>query len=127
MRPGAHVGRAAGADVAPAFEAAADHEVGNFEKPCWRLKRARSMNEVTTDARPLTSIELLDAAVWREIGSEEPQPQAAFLEALSAIVGRWLLVRSNAPEIDLVTVMCRSHAYIGRCGAPKTGDSEWKP
>ena len=36
------------------------------------------MNEVTTDARPLTSIELLDAAVWREIGSEEPQPQAAF-------------------------------------------------
>ena len=77
------------------------------------------MNEVTTDARPLTSIELLDAAVWREIGSEEPQPQAAFLEALSVIVGRWLLVRSNAPEIDLVTVMCRSRAYIGRRGAQK--------
>jgi hypothetical protein len=67
-----------------------------------------------------------DAAVWREIGSEEAQPQAAFLEALSAIVGRWLLVRSNAPEIDLVTVVCRSRAYIGRRGAPKTGDSEWK-
>jgi adenylate cyclase len=74
------------------------------------------MNEVTTDARPLTSIELLDAAVWREIGSEEPQPQAAFLEALSVIVGRWLLVRSNAPEIDLITVMCRSRAYIERRG-----------
>ena len=83
------------------------------------------MNEVTTDARPLTSIELLDAAVWREIGSEEPQPQAAFLEALSAIVGRWLLVRSNAPDIDLVTVMCRAHGYIGRRGVPK-GDSERK-
>jgi len=75
---------------------------------------------------PLTSVELLDAVVWREIGSEEPQPQAAFLEALSAIVGCWLLVRSDAPEIDFVTVICRSHAYIGRRGAPKTGDSEWK-
>jgi hypothetical protein len=78
------------------------------------------MNEVTTDARPLTSVELLDAAVWREIGSEEPQPQAAFLKALSAIVGRWLLVRSNAPDIDLVTVMCRAHGYIGRRGQGET-------
>jgi adenylate cyclase len=76
-------------------------------------------------ARLLTSVELLDVAVWREIGSEEPQPQAAFLEALSALVGRWLLVRSNAPEMDLVTVMCCAHGYIGRLGAPK-GDSEWK-
>jgi hypothetical protein len=42
------------------------------------------------DARPLTSVELLDAAVWREIDSEEPQPSAAFLEALSRLVGRWL-------------------------------------
>jgi hypothetical protein len=71
VRSGAYMGRAAGTDVAPAFEAAADRK---FEKPCWRLKRARPMNEVTTDARPLTSIELLDAAVWREIGSEEPRP-----------------------------------------------------
>jgi hypothetical protein len=117
------MGRAAGTDVAPAFEAAADRK---FEKPCWRLKRARPMNEVTTDARPLTSIELLDAAVWREIGSDEPQAQAAFLEALSVIVGRWLLVRSNAPEMDLITIMCRAHGYIGRRGAPKTGDGEWK-
>src|SRR5260370_6491480 len=124
MCPGAHVGRAAGADVAPAFEAAADHEVGNFEKPCWRLKRARPMNEVTTDARPLTSIELLDAAVWREIGSEEPQPQAAFLEALSAIVGRWLLVRSNAPEIDLLTVMCRSRAISRGAGREWNADAD---
>jgi hypothetical protein len=113
VRSGAYMGRAAGTDVAPAFEAAADRK---FEKPCWRLKRARPMNEVTTDARSLTSIELLDAAVWREIGSEEPQPQAAFLEALSVIVGRWLLARSNAPEMDLMTVVCRSRAYIERRG-----------
>jgi hypothetical protein len=39
------------------------------------------MSEENVDALPLTSIELLDAAVWREIGSEEAQPAAAFLEA----------------------------------------------
>ena len=53
------------------------------------------MNETSAEVQPLTSVELLDAAVWREIGSEEPQPRAAFVEALSALVGRWLLVRSN--------------------------------
>jgi hypothetical protein len=46
------------------------------------------MSEESVDARPLTSVELLDAAVWREIDSEEPQPAAAFLEALSRLVIR---------------------------------------
>jgi hypothetical protein len=78
------------------------------------------MNEVSKGARPLTSVELLDAAVWREIGSEEPQPRAAFVEALSALVGRWLLVRSDAPEMDLVTVMCRTRGYIERGGAEQS-------
>ena len=55
------------------------------------------MSEENVDARPLTSVELLDAAVWREIDSEEAQPQAAFLEALSRLVGRWLMARSDAP------------------------------
>ena len=43
------------------------------------------------DARRLTSVELLDAAVWREIDSAEAQPQAAFLEALSRLLdgGSW--------------------------------------
>jgi len=41
----------------------------------------------------LTSVQLLDAAIWREIGTEEPQPATAFLGALAALVGRWLLVR----------------------------------
>ena len=45
------------------------------------------MSEENVDARPLTSVELLDAAVWREIDSDEAQPQAAFLEALSRLVG----------------------------------------
>jgi hypothetical protein len=53
------------------------------------------MSKESVDSLPLTSVELLDAAVWREIGSEEAQPAAAFLEALSRLVGRWLMVRSD--------------------------------
>ena len=73
----------------------------------------------------MTSVELLDAAVWREIGSEDPQPAAAFVEALSRLVGRWLLVRSDAPGMDLITVMCRTRGYIERSGAEQTQGREW--
>jgi hypothetical protein len=72
------------------------------------------MSEENLDARPLTSVELLDAAVWREIDSEEAQPQAAFLEALSRLVGRWLMARSDAPGMDVVTVLCKARGYIAR-------------
>ena len=83
------------------------------------------MNEISEAARPLTSVELLDVALWREIGSEEPQLPATFLDALSAIVGRWLLVRSDAPDMDLVTVMCRARGYIERGGAEQSRGREW--
>ena len=72
------------------------------------------ISEENVDARPLTSVELLDAAVWREINSAEPQPSAAFLEALSRLVGRWLMVRSDAPGMDVVTVLCKARGYIAR-------------
>jgi len=70
------------------------------------------MSEENVDALPLTSVELLDAAIWREIESEEAQPASAFVEALSRLVGRWLLVRSDAPEMDAVTVLCKARGYI---------------
>lgn len=69
---GADVGGSAGAAL-PAF----------VREGRW----ADSMREERVDARPLTSLELLDAAVWREIGSEEAQLAAAFLDALSRLVG----------------------------------------
>ena len=72
------------------------------------------MSEENEDALPLTSIELLDAAVWREIGSEEAQPATASLEALARLVGRWLLVRSDAPAMDALTVLCKARGYIAR-------------
>jgi hypothetical protein len=75
----------------------------------------------------LTSVELLDVAVWREIGSEELQPRAAFVDALAAIVGRWLLVRSDAPDMDLMTVMCRARGYIERGGAEQSRGRRDRP
>jgi hypothetical protein len=84
------------------------------------------MREENVDALPLTSVELLDAAVWREIGSEEAQPAPAFLEALSRLVGRWLLVRSDAPEMDVVTVLCKARGYIERREVRQTNEIEWR-
>jgi hypothetical protein len=138
VRSGAHVGRASRADVAPALEAASDRGVAKSDVPNCHLKprdrkrpdacdtESRAMNEIGEAARPLTSVELLDVALWREIGSEEPQLPATFLDALSSIVGRWLLVRSDAPEMELVTVMCRARGYIERGGAEGGRGREWR-
>jgi hypothetical protein len=79
----------------------------------------------SADTRPLTSVELLDAAVWREIGSEEAQPPSAFLDALSRLVGRWLLVRSDAPEMDAMTVLCKARGYIARQADTQIKGTEW--
>ena len=79
------------------------------------------MSEESVNAMPLTSVELLDAAIWREIGSEAAQqPAAAFLDALSRLVGRWLLMRSDAPEMDAVTMLCKARGYIARA------EAEWR-
>ena len=74
--------------------------------------------------RPLTSVELLDAAVWREIGTQDPQPPAAFIEALSRLVGRWLLVRSETPEMDAMTLVCRARGCMSRARDMEDG---WTP
>jgi hypothetical protein len=83
------------------------------------------MNAGKTEARRLSSVELLDAAVWREIGSDKPQPPAAFVAALASLVGRWLLTRSETPEMDLVTVMCRARGYVERVGQEQSQGAEW--
>jgi hypothetical protein len=64
------------------------------------------MSDGQVEVTRLTSVQLLDAAIWREIGAKEPRPASAFLEALSTLLGRWLLVRSETPEIDALTLVC---------------------
>ena len=82
------------------------------------------MNEKNVEVRRVTSVELLDAAIWREIGSDDPQSPVAFLQALSCLLGRWLLLRSGAPAMDAVTVMCLARAYVVRHENAEVNGSE---
>jgi hypothetical protein len=70
------------------------------------------MDEAQEELTPLTTVQLLDAAIWREIGSDEPQPPEAFTEALSRLLARWMLTRSQAPEMETMTTLCKTRAYI---------------
>jgi len=57
------------------------------------------MNETQEELKPLTTVQLLDAAIWREIGSDEPQPPEAFTEALSRLLA-WLDAHSFSSSRD---------------------------
>jgi hypothetical protein len=70
------------------------------------------MDEAQEELKRLTSIQLLDAAIWREIGSDEPQSPEAFTDALSRVLARWMLTRSLAPEMETLTTLCKTHAYV---------------
>jgi hypothetical protein len=70
------------------------------------------MDKAQDELRPLTTVQLLDAAIWREIGSDEPQPPEAFTDALSRVLARWMLTRSQAPEMETLTTLCKTHAYV---------------
>ena len=86
-----------------------------------------SNGDATKGVRPLTSVELLDAAVWREIGTEDPQPAFAFIEALARLLGRWLLVRSDAPGMDAITLVCKARGYTERAGREQIRGNEDAP
>ena len=69
------------------------------------------MNKVMTQ---LSSVQLIDAALWRELGSTEPQSQDVLRQALADAVSRWLLIRSEAPDIDALKFLCRVKANIAQ-------------
>jgi hypothetical protein len=46
-----------------------------------------------------TSIQMLDTAIWKELGVEEVAESEAFYHALATLLSRWLLARSEYPEI----------------------------
>jgi len=73
------------------------------------------MSEESVDARPLTSASsswMLRSGV--RSGQRKRSPLRPFSTPLSRLVGRWLLVRSDAPEMDAVTVLCKARGYIAR-------------
>ena len=62
----------------------------------------------------LTSIQLIEAALWRELGSNEPQSADVLSQALADAVSRWLLVRSESPDIDALKFICQARANIAQ-------------
>jgi hypothetical protein len=84
------------------------------------------MSEGNVDARPLAGVELLDAAIWREIDSEKAQPQVAFLEALSRLVGggSWRVLMPWNGCCDVVTVLCKARGYMGYIARQE--ELEWR-
>ena len=66
------------------------------------------MSDQLDEIKQLTRAQLLDAALCLKIPSEEAERSAAFLEALSTLVGQWLLLYSESPEMDAVTVLCKA-------------------
>jgi hypothetical protein len=64
--------------------------------------------------KPLTALELLDAALGRKIHLEEARKPEALVDTLSALLGSWLLAHSETPEMDAVTLLCKARGYISR-------------
>jgi hypothetical protein len=71
------------------------------------------MNEAQEELTPVTVVQLFDAAIWREIDSDEPQPQEAFIETFSRLLARWILARSHAPEMETMITLCKTRAFVG--------------
>ena len=69
------------------------------------------MNKLMTQ---LSSVQLIEAALWRELGSTEPQSQDVLRQALADAVSRWLLIRSETPEIDALKFLYRVKANIAQ-------------
>jgi len=72
------------------------------------------MSDELEVAKPLTALELLDAALGRELASEGTGKPEALVDAFSTLVGSWLLAHSETPEMDAVTLLCKARGYISR-------------
>ena len=69
------------------------------------------MKKLTTQ---LSSVQLIEAALWRELASTEPQSQDVLRQALADAVCRWLLIRCETPDIDALKFLCRVRANIAQ-------------
>jgi hypothetical protein len=59
-----------------------------------------------------TSIQVLDAAIWKELGTEEVAEPEVFYEALGTLISRWLLARSEYPEMEAIKLFAKVRAYV---------------
>ena len=61
-----------------------------------------------------TSIQMLDTAIWKELGVEEVTESEAFYHALATLLSRWLLARSEYPEMEAIKLFAKVRAYVAQ-------------
>jgi hypothetical protein len=76
-----------------------------------------SVNDVPTASEEMnqpTSIQMLDAAIWKELDAEEVSQSEAFYDALGTLLSRWLLARSEYPEMEAIKLFAKVRAYVAQ-------------
>jgi hypothetical protein len=61
-----------------------------------------------------TSIQMIDAAIWQELGGEKPNDAEAVYDALGTLLSRWLLARSEYPEMEAIKLFAKVRAYVAQ-------------
>jgi hypothetical protein len=61
-----------------------------------------------------TSIQILDAAIWKELDVEEVTESDAFYHALGTLLARWLLARSEYPEMEAIKLFAKVRSYVAQ-------------
>jgi hypothetical protein len=54
-----------------------------------------------------TSIQMLDAAIWQELGGEKAHDAEAVYYTLGTLLSRWLLARSDYPEMEAIKLFAK--------------------
>jgi hypothetical protein len=61
-----------------------------------------------------TSIQMLDAAIWQELGGEKAHDAEAIYHTLGTLLSRWLLARSDYPEMEAIKLFAKVRAYVAQ-------------
>ena len=61
-----------------------------------------------------TSIQMIDAAIWQELGGEKANDAEAIYHTLGTLLSRWLLARSEYPEMEAIKLFAKVRAYVAQ-------------
>ena len=61
-----------------------------------------------------TSIQMLDAAIWQELGGEKAHDAEAVYHTLGTLLSRWLIARSEYPEMEAIKLFAKVRAYVAQ-------------
>ncbi len=61
-----------------------------------------------------TSIQMIDTAIWQELGGERANDAEAVYHALGTLLSRWLLASSDYPEMEAIKLFAKVRAYVAQ-------------